>query len=138
MFLLFALFNIRPVVAVDVSVIPHQQHGATLLQSWESALNTNTPVTRVVNLLKEMHETLAKEMEEDEELYHQLACWCNNNNYEKTEAIEEAEAKIAELKATIESLTAKSAELKAEIEELEKEVADNKAVLAEATAIREK
>merc|ERR1719198_2268162 len=77
-------------------------------------------------------------MEEDEELYHQLACWRNNNNYEKTEAVEEAEAKIAELKATIESLTAKSAELKAEIEELEKEVAENKAALEEATAIREK
>merc|ERR1719248_68441 len=76
-------------------------------------------MTRVVNLLKEMQGTLKKEMDEDEELYEKLACWCNNNEYEKNAAIEEAQSKIAELESTIERLTARSAELTQTIKETE-------------------
>lgn len=32
---------------------------------------------------KDMSQTLQKEMEEDQDQYQKLACWCNNNNYEK-------------------------------------------------------
>jgi septal ring factor EnvC (AmiA/AmiB activator) len=85
-----------------------------------------------------MSATLAKEQEEDEELYHKLACWCNNGKYEKTEASDAANSKISDLEATIEMLTAKSKELKTKIAELEAEVAADKAALAEATALREK
>merc|ERR1719359_1346811 len=85
-----------------------------------------------------MKNTLLKDMDEDEGLYKKLACWCNNNEYDKDEAISGNEAKIADLKATIESLTARSAELKTRIKELEAEVAADKAALAEATALREK
>jgi len=118
--------------------------GGSLLQAWGRELDktatgsNDTPVTRVVKLLKEMSATLKKEQEEDEALYDKLACWCNNNNYEKSQAIEASEAKISELTATIEELTAKSAELESSIKELEAEVAANKKALAEATALREK
>jgi hypothetical protein len=98
----------------------------------------DTPVTRVVNLLKEMSATLQKDADEDEALYHKLACWCNNGEYEKSEFIEATQAKIAELEATIESLTAKSAELATTIKETEEQVAADKKALAEATAQREK
>ena len=77
-------------------------------------------------------------MEEDEGLYNKLACWCNNNEYEKTNAIEDSQAKIASLTSSIESLTAKKSELATKIKELNEEVADNKKTLAEATAVREK
>jgi hypothetical protein len=97
-----------------------------------------TPVTRVVNLLKEMQATLNKEQEEDEALYDKLACWCNNNKYEKTGTSDAATAKIADLEATIEMLTARSKELNTKIKELETNVASDKAALAEATALREK
>jgi len=97
-----------------------------------------TPVTRVVNLLKEMQATLNKEQEEDEALYDKLACWCNNNKYEKTGTSDAATAKIADLEATIEMLTARSGELKTKIKELETEVAADKAALAEASKLREK
>merc|ERR1719221_805037 len=96
------------------------------------------PVTRVVNLLKEMSLTLDKEQDEDAALYKKLSCWCSNGDWEKSNAIEKGEAKVEELEATIEALTAKSAELTTTIKELEDEVAANKAALAEATAIREK
>jgi len=113
----------------------------SLLQTYEKELDGNrgvTPVTRVVNLLKEMQATLNKEQEEDEALYDKLACWCNNNQYEKKEAIQAATEKVSELESTIEMLTARSAELKSKIEELEKELAADKAALAEATALRQK
>lgn len=122
-------------------IIGEQRVGA-LMQTWGKALDTSdardTPVTRVVKLLKDMQASLQKEMDEDAALYDKLACWCNNNEYEKTNAIEAAESKIADLTSTIESLTAKSEELKTTIKQLEQDVAANKQALAEAEALREK
>eukprot|EP00427_Karlodinium_veneficum_P017301 CAMPEP_0169132426 /NCGR_PEP_ID=MMETSP1015-20121227/38777_1 /TAXON_ID=342587 /ORGANISM="Karlodinium micrum, Strain CCMP2283" /LENGTH=734 /DNA_ID=CAMNT_0009196759 /DNA_START=43 /DNA_END=2247 /DNA_ORIENTATION=- len=115
-----------------------QTYNQELDGNGEHSKTKNTPVTRVVNLLKEMQKTLAKEQAEDEDLYHKLACWCNNNKYEKNEASDDANSKISDLEATIEMLTAKSKELKTKIAELEKEVAADKAALAEALALREK
>merc|ERR1719272_317505 len=113
----------------------------SLLQTYNNELAGSkgvTPVTRVVNLLKEMSKTLNAEQEEDEALYDKLACWCNNNKYEKNGASDAATAKIADLTASIEMLTARSAELKTKIKELETEFAADKSALAEATALREK
>jgi hypothetical protein len=129
--------------SVVAATAPQRQQGS-LLQTWRQELDRSagsmkdTPVTRVVNLLKEMSATLAKEQEEDEALYDKLACWCNNNRYEKDAAIKLATAKIAELKSTIDASTAKSAELKETLNTVEAEVAADKAALAEATAQREK
>jgi len=134
LFLLVATLNVATVAS-------HPQEGS-LLQTWNEALDgssqNGTPITRVVNLLKEMQATLKKEMDEDEELYEKLACWCNNNKYEKNQAIEAAQAKIAELEAKIESLTAKTAELKTTIKETSDELEADKNELAEATALRNK
>merc|ERR1719162_2444035 len=113
----------------------------SLLQTYDKQLTGSkgvTPVTRVVNLLKEMQKTLGKEQEEDEALYDKLACWCNNNKYEKNGASDAATAKIADLEANIEMLTARSKELNTKIKELEAEFASDKAALAEATALRKK
>merc|ERR1719331_1374860 len=104
----------------------------------DSKVGGVTPVTRVVNLLKEMAATLNKEQEEDEALYNKLACWCNNNEYEKKGSADAATSKISDLEATIEMLTARSGELKTKIKELETEVAADKAALATATKLREK
>jgi chromosome segregation ATPase len=114
-----------------------------LLQTYNTQLSSAnakgvTPVTRVVNLLKEMSKTLNKEQEEDEALYDKLACWCNNNKYEKNGASDAATAKIADLEASIEMLTARSKELSTKIKELEAEFAADKSALAEASALRAK
>jgi len=114
----------------------------SLLQTWNNALGgaseKETPVTRVVNLLKEMGKTLEKEMTEDEELYRKMACWCNANEYEKDNAISGSTSKISELESSIEGLAAKGSELKLSIKELEGDVANDKQALGEATALREK
>jgi len=98
----------------------------------------NRPVTKVINLLKDMQAQLAKDQEEDEEVYEKVACWCKTNDAEKTKAIEEAEARITDLTATIEEKTAQSARLNTEIKNLEAEIAKNQEALAKATALREK
>jgi len=127
--------------AVNQATIAHEQW---LQREWGSTLNgahagsINTPVTRVVNLLKEMQQTIKSEQDEDEELMHKLGCWCNDNSYEKDGAIEAGEEKIKELEATIESLTSKIEELKTTLKELRAQLATDKADLAEATALREK
>jgi len=117
----------------------------SLLQTYDNQLSGSsakskgvTPVTRVVNLLKDMQKTLNKEQEEDEALYNQLECWCNNNKYEKNQASDAATAKISDLEATIEMLTARSKELNTKIKELESDAASDKAALAEASAMRAK
>merc|ERR1719472_189943 len=85
-----------------------------------------------------MLKQLEKEAEEDEEIYDQLACWCETNDKEKTKSIEEAESKIEDLTTKIEELTAGSARLNTEIKNLEKEVAENQEALDQATEIRQK
>merc|ERR1719486_1489026 len=85
-----------------------------------------------------MLKQLEKEGEEDEEIYDQLACWCETNDKEKTKAIADAEAKITDLTTKIEELTASSARLNTEIKNLEKEVAENQEALDQATALRQK
>lgn len=97
-----------------------------------------TPITRVVNLLKQMHATIEKEMEEDDALFQKLSCWCNTNEYEKGNAAESSTSKIDQLEANIEELGARSNKLTLEIKDLEDEVAADKTALATATEIREK
>ena len=98
----------------------------------------NRPVTKVINLLKDMQAQLEKEAEEDEETYEKVACWCETNDKEKTAAIAEAEARITDLTSTIEELTAMSARLNTEIKNLEAEIAKNQEALDKATAMRQK
>jgi len=98
----------------------------------------NRPVTKVITLLKDMQKQLQKEADEDEAIYDKMACWCQTNDREKTQAIKDAEVRIDGLTTKIEELTAGSARLNTEIKNLEKEVAENQDSLDKATAIREK
>merc|ERR1719271_1398459 len=85
-----------------------------------------------------MLQQLQKDMEEDEEIYDKIACWCTTNDKAKTKAIGDAEAKIEALTSRIEELSALSARLSTEIANLEKEVAGLEEALEQAKAIREK
>jgi len=111
-----------------------------LLQSWTKELDDSkagTPVTRVVNLLKEMQNTLKTEMDEDEALYEKMECWCNTGKYEKSEAIDAGKFKIEQLNAANEGGFARSKELKEQLSEIEANVASDKAALKTAQAKRD-
>lgn len=98
----------------------------------------NRPVTKVINLLKDMTKQLQAEAETDQEVYDKMACWCTTNDKQKTTAISEAEQRIAMLTAAIEEGTGKSAQLTAEIDNLDKEIAANQQALDKATTLRQK
>merc|ERR1719230_2577422 len=98
----------------------------------------NRPVSKVINVLKDMVTQLEKEAEEDEETYEAFACWCTTNDKEKTKSIADGEQAVQDLTAAIESFTAGSAKLVAEIGDLEQEVAKNTEALESATAMRRK
>jgi hypothetical protein len=111
---------------------------ATSSLTFDVAAAKNRPVSKVITLLKDMLKQLEKEAEEDEEIYDQLACWCETNDKEKTKSIADAESHIEDLTTKIEELTAGSARLNTEIKNLDKEVAENQNALDQATAIRQK
>jgi len=129
---LCAAFAATAVQGLDLSV-----HATSSLTFDVSAAKAR-PVTKVVNLLKDMLKQLEKEAEEDEEIYDQLACWCATNDKEKSKSIGEAEAHITDLTTSIEDLTASSSRLGTEIKNLAKEVAENQHALDQATALRQK
>jgi len=129
---LCAAFAVSAVQGIDLSV------HATSSLTFDAAAAKNRPVTKVVNLLKDMLKQLEKEAEEDEEIYDQLACWCATNEKEKTKSVNEAEAHIKDLTTSIEDLTASTSRLGTEVKNLEKEVAENQHALDQATAIRQK
>jgi len=107
--------------------------GATLLKQ-----EKERPVTKVINLLKDMQKQLKEEMETDQEVYDKLACWCETNDKEKTEAVDIAQKRITGLVSDIEELTGKSARLTTEIKTLGEEIEKNQEALNKATAIRTK
>merc|ERR1719356_1744432 len=90
------------------------ESGRSLLQSWTGVLDSSsghdTPVTRVVNLLKDMGKTVQAEMDEDESLYRKLKCWCTDNNWARSNSIEKLEASIGELQSKIEGLSGSTSE----------------------------
>merc|ERR550532_2578959 len=96
------------------------------------------PITKVITLLTEMKAQVEKEAKEDEAAYNEYKCWCDTNRKQKTEAIESAEATIADLNAFLEEADAKEAELKTEIAQLEADIAEDQEAIATASAIREK
>mmetsp|Transcript_17315 Transcript_17315/g.32050 ORF Transcript_17315/g.32050 Transcript_17315/m.32050 type:complete len:693 (-) Transcript_17315:93-2171(-) len=106
--------------------------------SFDAEAAKNRPVTKVITLLKDMLKQLEKEQEEDEEIYDNMACWCETNDKEKTKAIKDAETRIDDLTSKVEELTATSARLNTEIDNLKKEVAANEKSLEQATALRQK
>merc|ERR1719386_378167 len=106
--------------------------------TFDVAAAKNRPVSKVITLLKDMLKQMEKEAEDDEEIYDQMACWCETNDKDKTKSIVDAEARINNLTSKIEELTALSAQLNTEIKNLEHEVAQNQEALDKATALRQK
>merc|ERR1719230_2542775 len=82
----------------------------------------NRPVTKVINLLKDMLKQMEKEGEEDEDIYEKFGCWCTTGEKEKTKSIADAQSRITVLQTDIERSTADNSRLGAEIANLQSEL----------------
>jgi predicted RNase H-like nuclease (RuvC/YqgF family) len=102
------------VAAILATAEGHDLKVTSALQ-FDEASAKNRPVSKVITLLKDMLAQLEKEAEEDEEIYDQLACWCETNDKEKTKAVADAQARITDLTTKIEEMTATGARLNTEI-----------------------
>merc|ERR1719506_1890022 len=111
---------------------------------WDSELQApkvvayQSPIKRVVSLLKKMKAELEHEAKHESEMYDKQACWCETNDKEKTQAIKDADAKDKQLSSEIESRSAKFGNLATQISGMKKEIEDLTAALKKANAIREK
>jgi len=95
-------------------------------------------VAKVVKLLQDMQKDLEAEDKKDEENYDKLTCWCETNNKEKTQSIDDAEVAITSAEAEIESRTARAERLKKDIAEHEASAAKILESLDSSSAQRDK
>jgi len=97
-----------------------------------------SPVTKIVNMLKEMTTQLQHEQDADNEMMEQMKCWCETYDKEKTAAILAAEDALAQLKVVRQENGAAAALHTQEIAALEKQLAQSEEALAQATEQRRK
>jgi len=103
-----------------------------------SAAKAESPIQKVVTLIKEMKAQTEKEASEDQAAYDKYKCWCETTESEKTTDIKAAETKLEELNGFIEEAAATEGQLKTEIAALTDDIAADKDALASATSMREK
>jgi len=103
-----------------------------------SARASMTPVTRVVQLLKGMGETIEIELTKEEDLYEAFVCWGKSVVEQKEETNKKAGSRIERLETYIDDLENGKIELTTERVDLEKEIAGLTADIDQAEALREK
>lgn len=81
---------------------------------------------------------LTKELEDDKAVHEMLACWCDDNEKEKSQAIEAAEVEIQQLEAAIGEAVAKLQQLKTQRKDTMDEMYQDQKALGEANSLRMK
>jgi len=100
--------------------------------------NSELPMTKAINLLKDMKKDLEREQKDEEDTYALLDCWCKKNDGEKKASIEAAQQKIDELQAAIEKASGETGQFSTLIDQMKNDVEEGKKAIAEATEIRNK
>jgi hypothetical protein len=94
------------------------------------------PVMKVVRILEDMQQQLQKDLDDDKAVHAKLACWCETNEREKSEAIAISRARITPLQTTMEEALASMSKLKKKRKSVMKELNANHAALSQASALR--
>lgn len=102
------------------------------------AHGTANPVSKVVDLIKEMKTQVEAEGREDDKAYEKYSCWCKKTDGEKSDAIESAGNRIESQTAFVQEATAKEGQLNTEVDALEQDIEEDQTALQSALAIREK
>jgi len=96
------------------------------------------PVTKVIELIKELQAKIEADGVAGEKVYNKFACWCEKTTDRKAAAIEQAKKDIQRLGNQVLSLKGKVATLAFEIAKLAKDLAENEDEQAKSTEIRER
>jgi hypothetical protein len=109
-----------------------------LLIGLATASATQSPVTKVVELIEELKAKIEADAIAEQKIYDKYACWCETTTARKATAIEDAKVSIESLGHKVLSNKGKSATEGSEIADLNKDISKNEDAQAKATAIREK
>lgn len=83
-------------------------------------------VGKVITMLEDMLKKGKEDADKDRDLYAKFKCYCDKNQKEKSENIEENEKKIKKLGSSIDKLRAENGELSTECGQLKADIATNK------------
>eukprot|EP00928_Gymnodinium_smaydae_P028718 TRINITY_DN2183_c0_g1_i1.p1 TRINITY_DN2183_c0_g1~~TRINITY_DN2183_c0_g1_i1.p1 ORF type:complete len:790 (-),score=195.57 TRINITY_DN2183_c0_g1_i1:112-2358(-) len=100
--------------------------------------NSLSPVTRIVDLLKDLSAQVEKEGKTEEGLYQKYVCWATSNVDAKTQSNTKAQTRIDSLSTYIADLDAGRIELTTERADLQKELAQLNSDLETAANLRAK
>jgi len=97
-----------------------------------------SPVERIVNLLKTVKETSVNDGKAEQQIYDKYACWCETTSKRKASDIDQAREDLRSLGQRILKLKGKVATRTAEIADLTTNIDSNVAEQEELTAVRQK
>mmetsp|Transcript_57530 Transcript_57530/g.132618 ORF Transcript_57530/g.132618 Transcript_57530/m.132618 type:complete len:685 (-) Transcript_57530:51-2105(-) len=109
---------------------------AFLALLWLAAAFTASPVSRVVNLIREMRAKIVADEKAEQQVYDRYACWCEKTTTRKAKDIEDARTKIGELGSEISAKKGKLATLGAALQGLMEGIEDNEIEMHNATTLR--
>merc|ERR1719160_932605 len=95
-------------------------------------------MTKVVKMLQEMMKKSQEDGEKDAKLYADFKCYCDDNEADKREAIEEYKKEIKMIENTIDKIMASTGELSAACAKLKEDLASNEQARKDAEELRGK
>jgi len=110
---------------------------ATLAVGSDAATKDST-ITKVVKVLQDMLAKSKKEGDEEREIYAKFKCYCDDNEAEKKESIEDLGKEINVLSSKIEELQGSTGGLSSECAELRSDMMANELARGSAEEIRKK
>jgi len=102
------------------------------------AVASGSPVTKVVELIKELKGKIEADGKAEQKIYNKFACWCETTSERKATAIHQATADIKSHGTSVLEYKGSIATYTSEINELGREIQDNQQAQDEATGIRQK
>merc|ERR1719386_205216 len=95
-------------------------------------------MTKVVKMLQDMLKKSQEQGDKDRTLYAEFKCYCDDNEADKREAIEEYKKEIKMIENQIDKIMASTGELSSECAKLKEDIAANEQARKDAEDIRAK
>merc|ERR1719223_1433735 len=111
---------------------------AATLAIGSDAVSKDSTITKVVKVLQDMLAKSKKEGDEERTIFAKFKCFCDQNEADRTESIEDLGKEINVLSSKIEELQGSTGSLSTECAGLAADITANKKAMGEASSIRKK